>query len=810
MEVRAGRVRGGREPGEVLAGVEQAGRRRRRARRGRRRCRSPRGAAPAARTSTRPRSPRASRPASTRSSTWLAPQARSSEPHSRHSHVDRLVGDQPLDERVGVERVAEQGLAGLVAVALDERPRSPLVAGMDDAAVAGRAAEAERLGLDERDAGAAPGQLAGRGDPGVAAADDDDVRRVGQRPAPPIREVRHRRVPVGPPLVVVVERRGTHRRSVAERRVRHAPWNASQSRRPRSLLASRRRGLRAGPDAVAIAVRGRRRRVPADVGRASGTRPRHRARAVPALTWVGDPITRRRGRSSIATSTSTTPSSRSTGMPWSPAGVGLLPADPPGVAGDGAMPGQPDLDQRRAIRVRRPAPSSSSRPSRRSRSSIRRETYAQMALPPQPGRVIDDGPLRRPPRFRPDEVRASAVDIAAERSGRTRRHVARAGRRAGVSPLRPRRRGGRRRSSAARARAARARGAASSCRATRARRARPSSRRRSIEDDEVRRRALDEPDRATDRRGAEHPRRPDGQRLDRPLRAAAAPRRPPRATTPSAVSMPLIPFAASPNSTSLSTSVCGAWSVAIASAVPSSSASRHAAASAGDRSGGLTRSDGRVRRRDDRAAPSAHGSPLASHAQRRAPASHSSVSARWCGVTSQVTGRPAAFARRTRSSAPAVERCVRWRRAPRARRGRRRRGSRGRGRRPPPRPRRASPAARARSRRSRRSPRRRRSATRPRGGRRPAARAPRRRRARSGAARADATGDAVVARTRRPRRPPARRAPPASPRRARRDTRRTRAPGPASPDAPAAARTRARTAGSSSAGVVFGISADAS
>ena len=46
-------------------------------------------------------------------------------------------------------------------------------------------------------------------------------------------------------------------------------------------------------------------------------------------------------------------------------------------------------------------------------------------------------------------------------------------------------------------------------------------------------------------------------------------------------------------------------------------------------------------------APSAHGlrarpsASSASQAQRRAPASHSSVSARWCGVTSQVTGRPA-------------------------------------------------------------------------------------------------------------------------------------------------------------------------
>ena len=104
--------------------------------------------------------------------------------------------------------------------------------------------------------------------------------------------------------------------------------------------------------------------------------------------------------------------------------------------------------------------------------------------------------------------------------------------------------------------------------------------------------------------------------------------------------------------------------MAIASAVPSSSASRQAAASATDRSGGLTRSDEAYGAATIERRSSAHGSPLASHAQRRAPASHSSVSARWCGVTSQVTGSPLAFARRTRSSEPAVERWVRCSRAP--------------------------------------------------------------------------------------------------------------------------------------------------
>ena len=56
--------------------------------------------------------------------------------------VDRLVGDQPLDERVGVERLAEQRRARSPRRSARSAPRAPLVAGMDDAAVAGRAAEA--------------------------------------------------------------------------------------------------------------------------------------------------------------------------------------------------------------------------------------------------------------------------------------------------------------------------------------------------------------------------------------------------------------------------------------------------------------------------------------------------------------------------------------------------------------------------------------------------------------------------------------------------------------------------------------------
>ena len=59
-------------------------------------------------------------------------------------------------------------------------------------------------------------------------------------------------------------------------------------------------------------------------------------------------------------------------------------------------------------------------------------------------------------------------------------------------------------------------------------------------------------------------------------------------TTRSAVSRPVMPCAATAHSVSLSSTGCGAWSVATQSMVPSASASRSAATSAAVRSGGLT------------------------------------------------------------------------------------------------------------------------------------------------------------------------------------------------------------------------------
>ena len=63
--------------------------------------------------------------------------------------VDRLVGDEPLDRLVALEGVAIERAAGLLAVAFDQLAGTPLVARMDDPAVAGRGPEAERVRLEQ-------------------------------------------------------------------------------------------------------------------------------------------------------------------------------------------------------------------------------------------------------------------------------------------------------------------------------------------------------------------------------------------------------------------------------------------------------------------------------------------------------------------------------------------------------------------------------------------------------------------------------------------------------------------------------------
>ena len=110
--------------------------------------------------------------------------------------------------------------------------------------------------------------------------------------------------------------------------------------------------------------------------------------------------------------------------------------------------------------------------------------------------------------------------------------------------------------------------------------------------------------------------------------------------------MPLIPFAADPELDVL-------VDLGVRRVVRGDSVGRAIDERGQDRSGIRRRpqrrvhAEGRVERPRRRSRRPPTGRRVASQAQRRAPAIHSSVRARWCGVTSHVTGRPAALACRT-------------------------------------------------------------------------------------------------------------------------------------------------------------------
>ena len=276
----------------------------------------------------------------------------------------------------------------------------------------------------------------------------------------------------------------------------------------------------------------------------------------------------------------------------------------------------------------------------------------------------------------------------------------------------PRRRAGRRRSSAARGRAAPSRAAACSCRATRATSGVTVHALGAIEDDEVGRRALDEPGR---RPAAIRPpstrRRPGRQRLDRPQQRQPAGVDRGEQDAERGLE-PADPVGRQPELDRLVDlgvrRVVGRDRVgrAVQRAPPGRPPRRRRA-----RSGGLTRSDVSYGAADERAVRP-RVAARASQAQRRAPATHSSVKR-------EVVRRHVAGDRQARAPWPAgrgrarppVERWVRWSRAPGTSRhdvGQDREVARDRA---SPRRRPASRAARARSPRTRRSPRRRRSAT---------------------------------------------------------------------------------------------------
>ncbi len=111
---------------------------------------------------------------------------------------DRFLGDQPLDQREGVGGVRQEALAAL-GIDLGGAAAETLAdidPAADRAAVAGAGADAEQALFEHDRVDAVPGQLKRRGEPGIAAANDRDPRRMrhlgkfaGNRPVrlPPIR-----------------------------------------------------------------------------------------------------------------------------------------------------------------------------------------------------------------------------------------------------------------------------------------------------------------------------------------------------------------------------------------------------------------------------------------------------------------------------------------------------------------------------------------------------------------------------------------------------------------------------------------------
>src|SRR5919197_4740025 len=166
--------------------------------------------------------------------------------------VDLLVRDHLLEELVPVERLAVQGAAPLPAIAAHELGRTPLVARMDNAAVARRRAPAERARLDEHDARALLGETPRRRDARVPPAHDHDVGPIRELAPTPIGQRWHRRVPIWPPFVLAVHRRCRHtaerneaptdtRNRSAERMNRQAS-GATYARRPAATVSSTRPG----------------------------------------------------------------------------------------------------------------------------------------------------------------------------------------------------------------------------------------------------------------------------------------------------------------------------------------------------------------------------------------------------------------------------------------------------------------------------------------------------------------------------------------------------------------------------------------
>ena len=94
--------------------------------------------------------------------------------------LEPFVGNEPFERRDRLDRRVEQGPGAELAIARDQRRGVELQAGKHLAAVARAGAPADAFALEHDDRRARARQLPGRGQPGIARADDRHIDARGQ------------------------------------------------------------------------------------------------------------------------------------------------------------------------------------------------------------------------------------------------------------------------------------------------------------------------------------------------------------------------------------------------------------------------------------------------------------------------------------------------------------------------------------------------------------------------------------------------------------------------------------------------------
>ena len=159
---------------------------RRRARRSTRRCRSRSGGPIAATTCAGMPTPRSASTAPSKRGRVRGRRGEHDVAGAARTRRRSAVVHSALDVLEGLDRLAVERLGALDAVELARRGQRLLESRVAEAAVAGRGAPADPLGLEQDDARPELGRATGRGQPREPPADDHDVGRVREVAAAPV------------------------------------------------------------------------------------------------------------------------------------------------------------------------------------------------------------------------------------------------------------------------------------------------------------------------------------------------------------------------------------------------------------------------------------------------------------------------------------------------------------------------------------------------------------------------------------------------------------------------------------------------